>query len=539
VSPTRSKPRPHPVVLLGAGPGDPDLLSRRALQALGTADVVACHAERYADLVLAECRPDVTVLDTVTFDDASAEAKALAGHAKEGRAVVRIFTGDPFLGCAGAALAAALAKTKTPIEVVPGVPAATGVPAYAGVPLTEGAGGDVRIVDLADGAVEADWAAVTAGQPTLVVQSLDVSAGVPAAVGNLADALVSAGLKDTTPVAVTTAGSTSDQETVVSTLSGVAAVAKDSGLSGPVLVVVGDTVRRHERLSWFETRPLFGWRVLVPRTKEQAGVLSEQLRSFGAIPVEVPTISVEPPRTPAQMDRAIQGLFSGRYQWVVFTSTNAVKAVVEKFLERGLDARAFAGVKVAAVGEQTAAALVGFGVHPDLVPSGEQSSEGLVEVFDDYDDVLDPINRILLPRADIATETLAAGLTERGWECEDVTAYRTVRAAPPPAEIRDAIKTGGFDAVLFTSSSTVRNLVGIAGKPHASTVVAVIGPQTAATAAEMGLRVDVQAPSPAVGVLVEALADFAVAEREELAANPPSKAKAKAKLRGAARRKAR
>ncbi len=170
---------------------------------------------------------------------------------------------------------------------------------------------------------------------------------------------------------------------------------------------------------------------------------------------------------------------------------NAVKAVREKFEEYGLDARAFAGIKVAAVGEQTAKALVAFGVKPDLVPSGEQSAAGLLEDWPPYDPVFDPIDRVFLPRADIATETLVAGLIELGWEVDDVTAYRTVRASPPPAETREAIKGGGFDAVLFTSSSTVRNLVGIAGKPHNVTVIACIGPATAKTAEEHGLRVDV------------------------------------------------
>jgi uroporphyrinogen III methyltransferase/synthase len=155
------------------------------------------------------------------------------------------------------------------------------------------------------------------------------------------------------------------------------------------------------------------------------------------------------------------------------------------------------------------------GIRPELVPSGDQSSEGLLAEFPPYDEVLDPIDRVLLPRADIATETLAAGLTERGWAIDDVTAYRTVRAAPPAAAIRDAIKSGGFQAVCFTSSSTVRNLVGIAGKPHARTVVAVIGPHTADTAAEFGLRVDVQAETSTVPALVQALADFAVARAEE------------------------
>jgi uroporphyrinogen III methyltransferase/synthase len=169
---------------------------------------------------------------------------------------------------------------------------------------------------------------------------------------------------------------------------------------------------------------------------------------------------------------------------------------------------------VAAVGDQTAAALKDFGIAPDLVPEGEQSGPGLAEEWPPFDDVLDPINRVLLPRADIATEHLVARLTELGWETEDVTAYRTVRAAPPPAPIREAIKGGGFDAVLFTSSSTVRNLVGIAGKPHAVTVIAVIGPQTAKTAAEFGLRVDVMAPQPSMNALVEALAEFGASQRQ-------------------------
>jgi uroporphyrinogen III methyltransferase/synthase len=167
------------------------------------------------------------------------------------------------------------------------------------------------------------------------------------------------------------------------------------------------------------------------------------------------------------------------------------------------------------VGESTADAVRAFGIVPELVPSGQQSSEGLLADFPPYDDVFDPIDRVLLPRADIATETLAAGLRQLGWEIDDVTAYRTVRAAPPAADIRDAIKSGGFQAVCFTSSSTVRNLVGIAGKPHARTVVACIGPQTAATAREFGLRVDVEPETASVPALVDALAAFAEARVEE------------------------
>jgi uroporphyrinogen III methyltransferase/synthase len=249
----------------------------------------------------------------------------------------------------------------------------------------------------------------------------------------------------------------------------------------------------------------------------------------------VPTIAVEPPRTPAPMERAIKGLVTGRYLWVAFTSTNAVRAVREKLEEFGLDARAFAGVKVAAVGDATAQALLDYGIKPELVPSTEQSSEGLLSEWAPYDEVFDPIDRVFLPRADIATDTLLAGLRDLGWQVDDVTAYRTVRAAPPPAETREALKGGGFDAVLFTSSSTVRNLVGIAGKPHDTTILAAIGPQTLKTAEELGLRVDVVADRPDVLSLVDGLAEHALRMRAE-GELPPSVRRRKKPAKKAARK---
>lgn len=298
----------------------------------------------------------------------------------------------------------------------------------------------------------------------------------------------------------------------------VAVSATEAPGADPVHVIMGVAAEQRGELSWYETKPLFGWRVLVPRTKDQAAPMVARLRTYGAHSEEVPTISVEPPRSPLQMDKAIRGLVEGRYEWIAFTSVNAVKAVREKFEEYGLDARAFSGLKVAVVGDVTAAALRAWGIEPDLVPAGEQSAAGLADEFPPYDEVLDPINRVFLPRADIATETLAAGLVELGWEVEDVTAYRTVRAAPPPAEVREAIKTGKFDAVVFTSSSTVRNLVGIAGKPHPGTIIAAIGPATQKTCEEHGLRVDVVAGKPSVVALADALASFAADRRDAMVA---------------------
>ncbi|BAU84155.1 uroporphyrinogen-III methyltransferase [Streptomyces laurentii] len=434
--------------------------------------------------------------------------------ARGGKRVVRAVTGDPGLdGNAGAEMLACAAEG-IPFEVVPGVATAVGVPAYAGVPLRDAQGTDVRFVD-ARTADDRCWAEVGASECTVVVStSLD---SVAAAAGEL----VAAGRRSDTPLTVTIGGTTTRQRTWTATLGTIAQVFKQGKvLPSPeghrqAIAVVGErsAPAQRDQLAWFESKPLFGWRVLVPRTKEQAASLSDQLRSYGAVPHEVPTIAVEPPRTPQQMERAVKGLVTGRYEWIAFTSVNAVKAVREKFEEYGLDARAFAGIKVAAVGEQTAAALVDFGVKPDLVPSGEQSAAGLLEDWPPYDPVFDPIDRVFLPRADIATETLVAGLIELGWEVDDVTAYRTVRASPPPADTREAIKGGGFDAVLFTSSSTVRNLVGIAGKPHNVTVIACIGPATAKTAEEHGLRVDVLSPEPSVHKLAEALAEFGLRRR--------------------------
>ncbi|MFF8714975.1 uroporphyrinogen-III synthase [Streptomyces sp. NPDC015184] len=511
------------VTFLGAGPGDPGLLTLRAVEALASADVLVAEPD-VLGVVRCHARAGVSTPELTVVDAQSAAAgvpvlrdaaNLVMEAAKGGRRVVRAVLGDPGLdGNAGAEMLAC-AAAGVPFEVVPGVASAVGVPAYAGVPLRDEQGADVRFVD-ARTASDRCWSEVGASDATAVVSTtLD---SVAAAAGEL----VAAGRKPDTPLTVTVAGTTTRQRTWTATLGTIAQVLKQAKVlpspdgHQPVIAVVGErsSAAQRDQLAWFESKPLFGWKVLVPRTKEQAASLSDQLRSYGAVPHEVPTIAVEPPRTPQQMERAVKGLVTGRYEWIAFTSVNAVKAVREKFEEYGLDARAFAGIKVAAVGEQTAAALVDFGVKPDLVPSGEQSAAGLLEDWPPYDPVFDPIDRVFLPRADIATETLVAGLIELGWEVDDVTAYRTVRASPPPADTREAIKGGGFDAVLFTSSSTVRNLVGIAGKPHNVTVIACIGPATAKTAEEHGLRVDVLSPEPSVHKLAEALAEFGERRRD-------------------------
>jgi uroporphyrinogen III methyltransferase/synthase len=482
------------VALSGVGPGANELLTLRAVRLLGQADLVVATPE-LAKRVRDHIHPSAEVAEPSGINQ-------LTQVAKEGGLALRLYDGDPLM-CGAAADARALAGTGVRVEIVPAVAPVTAVPAYAGIALTD----EVRITNATE------VAHLSIGPGTLVVLGAETA---PADLGKM---LIANGWPDSTPICITWDGTTTDQQSVVTTLGRIGPDIKAAGVSlattrGGAVAVVGETVNTRKDLNWFESKPLFGWRVLVPRTKEQAGAVTERLREYGAIPIEVPTIAVEPPRTPQQMERAVKGLVTGRYQWVAFTSVNAVRAIREKFEEYGLDARAFAGVKVAAVGGTTAQALRDFGIRPDLVPETKQSAEGLADEWPPFDDLLDPINRVLLPRADIATETLLTRLTELGWEAEDVTAYRTVRAAPPPAEIREAIKGGGFDAVLFTSSSTVRNLVGIAGKPHAVTAIAVIGPQTATTAAEYGLRVDVQSPRPSAADLVDALAEYGAGLRE-------------------------
>ncbi|MBS4728645.1 uroporphyrinogen-III synthase [Mycobacterium sp. SM1] len=545
------KPKPGRITFVGSGPGDPGLLTTRAATVLANAALVFTDPD-VAEPVLALIGTELPPVSgpeparTVAVEGADAGdgspnatggvdaeatavtggpdvrpalgepaevAKTLVAEARSGADVVRLVAGDPLSVDAVISEVNAVARSHLHFEIVPGLAASTAVPAYAGLPL-----GSAHTV--ADVRGEVDWAALAAAPGPLILQA------TPEHLTEAARTLIDYGLAETTPCVVTAHGTTCLQRSVDTTLRGLtepAAIGGTEPLTGALVVTIGKTVAGRAKLNWWESRALYGWTVLVPRTKDQAGEMSERLTFYGALPIEVPTISVEPPRSPAQMERAVKGLVDGRYQWVVFTSTNAVRAVWEKFAAFGLDARAFSGVKIACIGEATADRVRAFGISPELVPSGEQSSLGLLDEFPPYDSVFDPVNRVLLPRADIATETLAEGLRERGWEIEDVTAYRTVRAAPPPAEIREMIKTGGFDAVCFTSSSTVRNLVGIAGKPHARTIIACIGPKTAETAAEFGLRVDVQPEVAAVGPLVDALAEHASRLRAEGALPPPRK----------------
>ncbi|WP_313095023.1 uroporphyrinogen-III synthase [Corynebacterium variabile] len=461
--------------------------------------------------------PDLTVPDLT--------AQSLAADMVEiihsGVNVVRLVAGNPVDDPAVLRELREVAALGAEFEVIPGMTGASALPAYNGIPTGDG----YTAVDLRGGLAGVDWSAVAAAPKPLILTV------APTDLAPVARELKGHGVPGSTPATVTVHATTRKQrswDVTLDTLKSVVAasgpLAKEGELPEHLVVTLGAAASGRSKYSWWESRALYGWNVLVPRAKAQAGPMSTRLASHGAIPIEVPTISMEPPRSPAQMERAVKGLVDGRYQWIVFTSVNAVNAVWEKLREFGLDARALAGVSVAAVGEKTAQAVRDLGITPELLPKAKaRNAAGLVEVFPPYDEDLDPVDRVLLPRADIATDTLVDGLIDLGWSVEDVVAYRTVRAAPPSQDIRDMIKSGGFDAVCFTSSSTVKNLVGIAGKPHTRTIIACIGPMAAKTAEEHGLRVDVMPEVAGVPELVDALAEHVAALRAADQLPPPRK----------------
>ena len=546
---------------VGAGPGNPDLLTLRARTVLEntaiayTDDAVLPEVRHFVGLELPVPQEKIDAADAA-YEEAVAEAKAkgarrkpprpaaptagdirdtlfdakdmaaeLVAAAAGGDDIVRLVAGNPLSEAHAIEEIKAVSELGAEFNVVPGMPMAPTIPAFAGIAL-----GDT-FTEANLNVAPADWDSLaTAPQPLVLTASAED-------LSQVSKELIARDVDSKTPVTVTTNGTTRRQKSHDVTLQTLAKLNLDTNgeTTGDVVITVGEQAGARSEFAWWESRALYGWNVLVPRAKSQAASMSKRLTAHGAIPVEVPTISVEPPRSPAQMERAIKGIIDGRYQWIVFTSVNAVQAVWDKMTEFGLDSRGFAGLRVAAVGHKTAQAIKNLGIVPELLPRyNEQNAQGLVDVFPEYCEEIDPVDRVLLPRADVATDVLVDGLIELGWDVEDITAYRTVRAAPPSADIRERIKGGGFDAVCFTSSSTVRNLVGIAGKPHQRTIIACIGPMTADTAREYGLRVDVMPERAGIEELVDALADHVSDLRAKGELPPPRKRRRRSRKTAAA-----
>ncbi|GAB3816600.1 bifunctional uroporphyrinogen-III C-methyltransferase/uroporphyrinogen-III synthase [Tessaracoccus terricola] len=488
---------PGSVTFVGAGAADISLVPIAGVRAINQADLVVVDSIEYAEaLAGAGIRTDAEVV--CVGDD---EAAQLIAAVDCGQHVVRLSRGDFYESrFRDVTFRAVLAKHGVRTLVVPGVSRWVSVLTYGAITPTTA----FASLDASRGAQPEDWPVA----PTVIVWTntehlADIAAQGAERFGPKSDVLVLTGLG--------TNSQRSRLHTWKEVLAGKAEVAVDCYL----VVGPGIAERERERLDWFASKPLFDWRIVVPRTKDEVGELTGQLTSYGAATEVVPTIAIEPPRTEQAMEKAVRGIVDGRYLWLVFTSPHAVVAIMERLAEYGLDSRALSGISLAAVGRGTVEKLQEFGLRADLTPSGENTVAGLALEFPAYDDLIDPLDCVLVPSADVNVQPLIDGLAPLGWEVEEVTAYRTVRALPPPPETREAIKTALFDAVVFTSATAVRNMIGIAGKPHAAMVVAAIGPATAQACELHGLKVNVVATSPTYESLAEGLARYAKARTED------------------------
>jgi uroporphyrinogen III methyltransferase/synthase len=426
----------------------------------------------------------------------------LVQKALEGKLVVRLKGGDPFVFGRGGEEAEALASRGLPFEVVPGVSSAIAVPAYAGIPVThrEVASSFAVITGRED--LEKEWSRVHWNKLAGGAGTLVILMGVES-LPETAAKLMEHGLSAATPAAVIERGTEPRQRTVTGTLDDIAERAWAAGLRAPAVTVVGEVVRLREKLRWFDARPLFGKRVLVTRSRAQAGALSKRLEELGAEAIEVPAIEVQPPEDWALLDGAMARL--GSFAWAVFTSVNAVEMFMQRLAAAGKDARALAGVRLCAIGPATAEALAARGLRADHVPEAFTTAR-LAESLD-----VAPGQRVLLPRADIAPQDLVRGLESRGAIVEQVTAYRTVTPERSRQLAREALASGRIDLVTFTSSSTVQNLVVLLGEDAkrllANVPIASIGPMTTRTAESLGLRVAVTARRHTIPGLVEAVVE--------------------------------
>ncbi len=495
------------VYLVGAGPGDPGLITVKGMRLLESADVIV-HDRLTNGRLLAMTGPDAKLVDVGKVPGQAGRKQSdinslLIREARLGKLVVRLKGGDPFVFGRGGEEAEALSHAGIPFEVVPGVTSAVAVPAYAGIPLTHREhSSSFTVVTGSSAASNAsdspDWQALAKIPGTLVV--LMGWSTLP----GIAAELVRNGKPGSTPSAVISWGTEPRQKSVVGPLDSIADIARANGLTSPAVVVIGDVVSLRDRVNWFESLPLLGRRVLVTRTRNQAGILSQRLLELGALPVEIPTIEVRPAQDYAALDSSCAELST--FDWVVFASSNAVHAVFDRLKVSGRDSRALHGVKVAVVGPATGKVLEGYGITPDLVPTGATST-GLADAL-----VESGVHgsRLLLPRADIATRELPDMLIEQGAKVVAVTAYQTVIPEESRERAMGAVKAG-VDVATFTSSSTVRNLLRLLDDGAESLVdtrIACIGPTTAATAGRLGLKVDIVANTPTIDGLTAALVEF-------------------------------
>jgi uroporphyrinogen III methyltransferase/synthase len=490
-------------VLAGAGPGDPGLITVRAKACIERADAVVydalCHpgfldwAKPDAEIIFAGKRAGDHKMQQ---DEINALLVTLI---EAGKYVVRLKGGDPFVFGRGGEEAVALSAAGLSYEVVPGVSSAIAAPAYAGIPVTHR--GRASTVTFFTGhkmpepgaVLEAFGRLVATGGTTVMLMGIE-------RLDEIAAELIRAGASGSMPAAVVRWGTTGMQRTVTGELETIAGRVRDAGLTAPAVLVLGEVVRLREEMNWFESRPLFGKRIVVTRTRRQASGLSGALRDLGADVIELPTIRIEPPADERQFIEMVADAHG--YDWLVFTSANGVEAFFRRFFQIYKDAREIGGVRIAAIGSATASRVADFHLQVDLAPE-KSVAEGLLDAFKESGSVEN--ERILIVRPESAREVLAEGLMKRGAIVDEAVAYRTVPERDGAAAGLARLREEGADLVTFTSSSTVENFLALDPPRPPAYGTASIGPITSATLREHGLPVDIEAARHDIAGLVEAI----------------------------------
>ncbi|HEY0140315.1 MAG TPA: uroporphyrinogen-III C-methyltransferase [Thermoanaerobaculia bacterium] len=493
------------VYLVGAGPGDVRLLTLRAAELIATADLVALDA-----LVSKEIAARIPKTAEVVYVGKRAAAHTLpqdqinallVKEAKSGKKVVRLKGGDPFVFGRGGEEAEELVAAGVPVEIVPGISSAIAGPAYAGIPVTHRSyATSVTLVtahEADDGSTGIKWPALAQLDGTIVFMMGFAN------LANIVHRLIEYGMTPERGCAVISKGTRFDQRTVAGTLRNIEARVAEANLETPALIVVGDVVKLHETINWFESKPLFGKRVVVTRAREQASEMKRLLEESGAHVLQFPTIEIAPPASWESLDRAIAEM----YDWLIFTSSNGVASFFERLSAAGRDVRSLAGVHVAAVGQQTAADLRARGLNPDVMPERFISTELLPLLAENQTGI-----RTCVIRAEQGRDELIDELRRRGGEVDLAVAYRTVAAETDLEELRDLIASDAIDVVTFTSASTADHFYGKLTederkKVNARALIASIGATTSQAVRRYGKEPDVVAEKASVEAIRDAVVE--------------------------------
>src|ERR1700738_1386509 len=498
------------VYLVGAGPGDLGLVTLRAKECIEQADVIVYDhlanpemlswARESAEIIYAGKKAGEHAL---TQDEINA---LLVKKAQEGNQVVRLKGGDPFVFGRGAEEAKAIVDAGILFEIIPGITSAIAAPAYAGIPVTNRAQNShvtffTGHEDPAKTESSIDFAALAKWGGTQVMLM-----GVER-IESITREMLARGVRADLPVALVRWGTTGRQETLVGTLADIAKRVVEAGFEAPAVAVFGDVVALRENLNWYEKRPLSGKRIVVTRTRKQASALSEQLRALGADILELPTIRIEPPTDLREFAELVQDAHA--YDWIVFTSANAVEAFFEMFFKLYDDAREIGAARIAAIGPATAQRVRDFHLHVDLQPE-EFVAQAVVREFQKQGGVENL--RILIARAEKARDVLPRELSKLGAIVDEAFAYRTVRETRDVTGAQRRLLAEGADLITFTSSSTVENFLALGLPWPKGMQIASIGPITSKTAADHGLKIDIEARRHDIEGLVEAIRKFFVSE---------------------------